>query len=75
MVYTVEGTWRRNTYLIVTFCVGDAFLAVTPVGQRVYDIAYVPVFILELLQDLHSDREGLLRQGMIHVQLRDPFGV
>lgn len=58
----------------MTFCIGYAFLSIAPVGQCVDDVAYVPVLILKLLQDLHSDREALLKRGMIDVQLRDPFG-
>lgn len=36
----------KITYLVMTFCIGYAFLSVAPVGQCVDNIAYVPVLIL-----------------------------
>lgn len=46
----------------MTLCIGDAFLSVAPVGQRVDDVAYVPVLILKLLQDLRR-QSGLIETG------------
>lgn len=48
---------KKHAHLVVAFCIGDAILPVAPVGERVDDIANVPVLILYLLQDLHNDRE------------------
>lgn len=53
---------KKQAHLVVAFCIGDAFLPVAPVGERVDDIANVPVLILYLLQDLHGDGEGLLNE-------------
>lgn len=38
--------WDLIAYLIVTLCIGYAFLSIAPVGQCVDDIADVPVLIL-----------------------------
>lgn len=54
-----EPSLERMSHLIVTLCIGDAFLSIAPVGQRVDDVAHVPVLILELLQDLRRHR-GLI---------------
>lgn len=51
----------------MAFCIGYALLSVAPVGQRVDDVADVPLLILKLLQDLQSDREGLLKKSVIDV--------
>lgn len=48
---------QKHAHLVVAFCIGDAFLPIAPIGERVDDIANVPVLILYLFQDLHSDRE------------------
>lgn len=57
--------WRRR-YLVVAFCIRDAFLAVASVGQRVHDVANVPVLILKFLQDLEGwDREEKLPKACV----------
>lgn len=58
---------REHMYLVMTLRVGYTFLAVPPVGQCEDDIAYVPVFILYLLQDLQSDRKSVLKKHVIDV--------
>lgn len=57
-----ERSSRKISHLIVTLCIGDAVLSVAPVGQRVDDVADVPVLILKLLQDLRRQRE-LIENG------------
>lgn len=57
-----ERSSGKISHLIVTLCIGDALLSVAPVGQRVDDVAYVPVLILKLLQDLRRQR-GLIENG------------
>lgn len=57
LLYTGGMEVSGRQYLVVAFGVSDAFLAVSPVGHRERDVSHVPVFVLELLNDLRMEEK------------------